>query len=50
MALEAEREGKSLFTHSRRTATPPLNSSVEAVEKALFANEWMVKSATAKYR
>ncbi len=28
MALEAEREGKSLFTHSRRTATPPLNSSV----------------------
>jgi hypothetical protein len=30
MALEAEREGKSLFTHSRRTAAPPLNSSVRA--------------------
>ena len=30
MALEAEREGKSLFTHSRRTASPPLNSSVSA--------------------
>ena len=28
MALEADREGKSLFTRSRRTAPPPLNSSV----------------------
>jgi hypothetical protein len=28
MALEAEREGKSLFTHSRRTASPLPNSSV----------------------
>jgi hypothetical protein len=30
--------GYVLTTRSRRTASPPLNSNVEAVEKALFAN------------
>jgi hypothetical protein len=36
MALEAEREGKSLFTHSSgRAFGTPLNSGVEAVEKPL---------------
>ena len=37
MALKAERVGKSLFTRSRRTATPPLNSSV----RQLMDDSWI---------